>query len=69
MSGKSIGSLLLDCRTRFRSSGELNFPVKDAAACLMKVNKLYNPAALCVDQLDGLNIKSGLASQSLQIKY
>ena len=40
ISGKSLGSLLRECRTHFPSIGEPNFNVKDSAACLMKAEEL-----------------------------
>ena len=55
-SGKTLGRLLQDCRARFPSSGEINFTVADAAACLERAEALYGPEALSVDHLDGVSI-------------
>lgn len=55
-SGKSLGELLHEYRARFPSSGEINFTVADAAACLERAGALYGPHALSVDHLDGVSI-------------
>ena len=57
-SENSLGSLLRDCRARFPSSGELNFTVKDASACLIRAEATYGPAAIFVDHLDGVSIEN-----------
>lgn len=57
-SGKSLGSLLRECRARFPSSGELNFIVKDAAACLRRAEEIYGPSAMSVNYLDGVSIEN-----------
>ena len=54
--GKSLGHLLQDCRARFPSSGEMNFTVADAGACLESAEAQYGPDALAVDHLDGVSI-------------
>ena len=55
-SGKSLGELLQDCRARCPSSGEMNFTVADAGACLESAEAQYGPDALAVDHLDGVSI-------------
>ena len=45
-----------DYRERFPSSGEINFTVKDATACLKKAEALYGKSAQSVDHLDGVSI-------------
>ena len=55
-SGKSLGQLLQYCRARFPSSGEMNFTVSDAAACLEKAEAHYGPEAANIDHLDGVSI-------------
>jgi phosphomannomutase len=55
-SGKSLGQLLQDCRARFPSSGEMNFTVANAGACLESAEAQYGPDAMTVDHLDGVSI-------------
>ena len=55
-SGKSLGELLQDCRARFPSSGEMNFTVANAGACLESAAAQYGKDALAVDHLDGVSI-------------
>jgi phosphomannomutase len=51
--GAGLADLLADRRAAFPSSGEINFRVDDAAACLARVRAAY-PGAV-VDTLDGLS--------------
>ena len=55
-SGRSLGHLLQDCRARFPSSGEMNFTVANAGACLESAEAQYGPDAMTVDHLDGVSI-------------
>ena len=55
-SGKTLGALVQDYRERFPSSGEINFTVKDATACLSQAEALYGKGAQSVDHLDGVSI-------------
>ena len=55
-SQKSLRALLEDARARFPSSGEMNFTVSDAGACLMRAEEVYGATALSVDHLDGVSI-------------
>ena len=55
-SQKSLLALLEDARARFPSSGEMNFTVSDAGACLMRAEEVYGATALSVDNLDGVSI-------------
>ena len=55
-SGKSLRTLLEDARARFPSSGEMNFTVQDADACLKRAEEVYGATALSVDHLDGVSI-------------
>jgi phosphomannomutase len=55
-SQKSLRSLLEDARARFPSSGEMNFTVSDAGACLTRAEEVYGATALLVDHLDGVSI-------------
>ena len=43
-------------RARFPSSGEMNFTVSDADACLTRAEEVYGATALLVDHLDGVSI-------------
>ena len=55
-SGKSLRTLLENARTRFPSSGEMNFTVLEAGACLTRAEEVYGATALSVDHLDGISI-------------
>jgi phosphomannomutase len=55
-SQKSLRALLEDARARFPSSGEMNFTVSDADACLARAEEIYGATALSVDHLDGVSI-------------
>ena len=54
--GKTLGGLLEDRRTRFPSSGEINFKVANTTACIEAIEKYYVPHAHVVDHLDGLSV-------------
>ena len=43
-------------RARFPSSGEMNFTVSDADACVARAQEVYGATALSVDHLDGVSI-------------
>ena len=43
-------------RARFPSSGEMNFTVSEAGACLTHAEEVYGATALSVDHLDGISI-------------
>ena len=55
-SQKSLRSLVKDARARFPSSGEMNFTVQDAGACLTRAGEVYGATAFSVDHLDGVSI-------------
>ena len=55
-SQKSLRTLLEEARARFPSSGEMNFTVQDASACLTRAEEVYGATALSVDHLDGVSI-------------
>jgi len=55
-SQKSLRTLLENARARFPSSGEMNFTVSDADACLARAEEVYGATALSVDHLDGVSI-------------
>ncbi len=52
----SLSSLIKDCHIKFPSSGEINFSVNDATACLNAVKKHYSIQAKSVDYTDGLSL-------------
>ena len=43
-------------RARFPSSGEINFIVEDAGACLARAEEVFGKTALSIDHLDGISI-------------
>ena len=53
---KITGAALNECRASFPSSGEKNFRVRDAVACLKAAEERYGAGALSVDHLDGVSI-------------
>jgi phosphomannomutase len=55
-SGKSLRTLLENARAHFPSSGEMNFTVSEAGACLKRAEEVYGATALSVDHLDGISI-------------
>ena len=55
-SQKSLRALLEDARARFPSSGEINFIVEDAGACLARAEEVFGKTALSIDHLDGVSI-------------
>ena len=55
-SQKSLRALLEDARARFPSSGEINFVVEDAGACLAQAVEVFGETALSIDHLDGVSI-------------
>ena len=55
-SGKPLRTLLENARARFPSSGEINFTVSEAGACLTRAEEVYGATALSVDHLDGISI-------------
>ena len=52
----SLSDLILEQKKRFTSSGELNFMVPDAAACMDKVQSHFASAFLSIDKRDGLSM-------------
>ena len=56
-SGQSLADLLAARRAAFPSSGEINFRVGDAKACVARVRAAYQPQAILVDETDGLSLE------------
>jgi phosphomannomutase len=56
-SGQSLSQLLSARRAAFPSSGEINFRVTDAAACVARVRAAFQPSADVVDEMDGLSLE------------
>ena len=56
ITGQPLSHLVAEMRQRFASSGERNFPVKNAEAIKAKVEADYVPLAKEVDRLDGLSL-------------
>ena len=55
-SGKTLGELLQECRAAFPSSGERNFTVSDAGACLDAIKAKFANEARTIDELDGVSL-------------
>jgi phosphomannomutase len=55
-SGESLAAHLESARAAFPSSGEINFRVSDAPACVERVRKTFAPEATGIDLLDGLSM-------------
>ncbi len=55
--GNSLSSLVKDRVSAFPCSGEINFRVKDAKACLAAIEEKYSPKALVKDQTDGIGLE------------
>jgi phosphomannomutase len=53
----SLADLLAARRAAFPSSGEINFRVGDAAACVARVRAEYQSQAKVVDEMDGLSLE------------
>ena len=51
-----ISDLISERKNRFPSSGELNFTVPNAAACIERVQNHFASSAASVDRLDGLSM-------------
>jgi len=54
---RSLGSMLDERISRFPTSGEINFKVKDAAEAVKAVEEKYLPSAKRVDRTDGLSLE------------
>jgi phosphomannomutase len=54
--GQSLASLLAEARAAFPSSGEINFPVADAADAIARVEAALAGQAIEIDRLDGLSL-------------
>jgi phosphomannomutase len=54
-----LSALVEDLRTRFPSSGEINFALADPAAALARFQARYEPEAKGIDRLDGLSLDMG----------
>lgn len=54
-----LSALVDDLRTRFPSSGEINFALPDPAGALARFEAAYGGQAKSVDRLDGLSIDMG----------
>ena len=55
--GQSLSQLVDDCMARYPSSGEINRQVADAGAAIRAIGERYAPAALSVDETDGVSIE------------
>ena len=55
-SNLSLLELMERQKTRFPSSGELNFKVSNAASCIKRVQKHFVSKAASIDELDGLSM-------------
>jgi phosphomannomutase len=51
-----LADLIDNWATRFPSSGEINFTVKDSGSCMQRVKEHYLASARSFDELDGLSI-------------
>jgi phosphomannomutase len=58
-SGTSLADLLAARRAAFPSSGEINFRVADAKACVAMIDQAYAPQAMGRDETDGLSLDFG----------
>ena len=56
LSNLSLSDLISERRNRFPSSGELNFSVPDAMACIERVQNPLCPKAMSTDEIDGLSM-------------
>ena len=52
----SLSELISERKSRFLSSGEINFTVSDPANCIEMVNNLFVGVAETIDKLDGLSM-------------
>ena len=52
----SISDLILEQKSRFPSSGELNFTVPNAAKCIERVKSHFASSAASTDEVDGLSM-------------
>lgn len=52
----SLSDLIAVRKSRFPSSGEINFTVKNATDCIEKIKQFYSKKSLSLDELDGLSI-------------
>ena len=59
VSNRSLEDLIIERRSSFPSSGELNFTVSNATVCIEKVQKHFASKAKLIDQLDGLSMSFG----------
>ena len=55
-SNLSLSDLISEQKTRFPSSGELNFAVSNVLSCIERVQKYFAPNAVSIDELDGLSM-------------
>jgi phosphomannomutase len=55
-SGESLAAHLETARAAFPSSGEINFRVTDAPACVRRVRDAFGDMAVGIDTLDGLSM-------------
>ena len=56
---RPLSALVEDLRTRFPSSGEINFALTDPAAALARFEAAYLPQARAADRQDGLSLDMG----------
>jgi phosphomannomutase len=56
-SGESLAAHLESARAAFPSSGEINFRVTDAPACVERVRETFAQDATGIDMLDGLSMR------------
>ncbi len=57
-SGKSLGEMLAEYKSKYFISGEINYEVEDANEVLEKVEAHYKEAGLPIDKLDGVAVDS-----------
>ena len=52
----SLSEIISDRKTRFPSSGELNFVVSDPENCLKKIKNVFSQDMISMNELDGLTM-------------
>lgn len=55
--GRPLSALIAEMKSRFPSSGEINFRLDDPGAAMAAVDARYTPQARTVDRLDGLSLE------------
>ena len=54
-----LADLVAERRTKFPSSGEINFTLEDPGAAIARVRAVFEPEAQAVDETDGLGFDLG----------